>query len=207
MQSDDEQVEELKRWWKKYGSPIVGGLAIGLIAVFGSRAWFDYQERQRISASAEYEQLQLELSSNNLEAARQRGAYLMDSYARTPYASLAGLALAKAHVERDDLAAARERLQWVLDNARDPELVHLARLRLARVLAAEGQPAQALALLEGVAAGAYGASYEELRGDLYVDSGDVERARAAYLKALESLGFGAGSELVQMKLDDLGRRS
>ncbi len=206
MQSDDEQIEELKRWWKKYGSPIVGGLAIGLILVFGIRAWFDYQERQRVSASAEYEQLQLELSSNNLEAARQRGAYLMDSYARTPYAALAGLALAKAHAERDDLPAARERLQWVLEHARAPELVHLARLRLARVLAAEGQPREALALLSGVDVGGYGATYEELKGDLYVDSGDVASARTAYLKAIESLGFGAGAELVQMKLDDLGRQ-
>ena len=204
MRTDDEQVEDLKRWWKKYGGPLVGGLIIGLTLVFGSRAWLDYQETQRISASAEYEQLQNELAAGNVDAAVRRGGYLMDSYKRTPYAVLAALALAKMHVERDELPAARERLQWALDRAREPELVHVARLRLARVMAAEGQTRQAIALLEGVDAGAFSASYEELKGDLYADSGDVARARTAYRKALEGLEFGAGAELVQMKLDDLG---
>lgn len=206
MRTDDEQVEDLKRWWKKYGSPLAGGLAIGLALVFGSRAWLEYQERQRVSASAEYEQLQGELAGGNTEAALRRGAYLADSYARTPYAVLAALALAKMHVEQGDLQAARERLQWALDRAREPELAHVARLRLARVMAAQGQTPQAIALLEGAAPGAFAASYEELKGDLYAASGDLARAREAYLKALEGLGFGAGAELVQMKLDDLGIR-
>ena len=71
-----------KRWWKKYGAPIVGGLAIGLIAVFGSRAWFDYQERQRVGLGG-IRTAAARTVEQQSEAARQRGAYLMDSYART----------------------------------------------------------------------------------------------------------------------------
>lgn len=204
MRTDEEQMDDLKQWWKKYGGPVATGLAIGLALVLGSRAWMDYRETQRVSASAEYEQLRGELAADNVEAARQRGAYLIDNYSRTPYAVLAAFGLAKMHVVHGDLPAARERLQWALDNAHEPAFAHVARLRLARVMAAEGQAADAIKLLDGAAPGEFAAAYEELRGDLYASSGDPGRAREAYLRALDRLEGGAGAELVQMKLDDLG---
>ncbi|MDR2877841.1 MAG: tetratricopeptide repeat protein [Chromatiales bacterium] len=204
MRTDEEQIDDLKQWWKKYGGPVATGLAVGLALVLGSRAWMDYRENQRISASSEYEQLRGELAADNVDAARQRGAYLIDNYARTPYAALAAFGLAKMHVAHGDFTAALERLQWALDNAREPEVTHVARLRLARVMAAGGETAAALTLLDGAKQGEFVAAYEELRGDLYASSGDNERARAAYLRALDRLKGGPGADLVQIKLDDLG---
>ncbi len=204
MKTDDEQLEELKQWWKKYRAPIISGVVIGVVALGGSRAWISHQENQAQSASAEYAQLQIELMTGNTDAVTRRGGHLIDNYGRTPYAVLAAFALAKAHVEAGDLAAAANRLQWAVDNARTPEMVHVARLRLARVIAADGRAQQALALLEGVNAGAFSASYEELKGDLYAETGQRDRARTAYRNAMTALDFGAGAEIVQMKLDGLG---
>lgn len=204
MKTDDEQIEEIKQWWKKYRAPIISGIVIGVVALGGSRAWISHQENQARSASAEYAQLQNELMAGNDDAVNRRGDHLIDNYARTSYAALAALILAKQHVEQGDLAAAATRLQWVVDNARTPELVHVARLRLGRVIAAEGRAQQALALLEGVDAGEFAASYEELKGDLYAETGQRDRARAAYRNAIAALEFGAGAEIVQMKLDELG---
>jgi predicted negative regulator of RcsB-dependent stress response len=206
MQTDDEQLDELKRWWKKYGGPALTGLAVGLVLVFGSRFWLDSQERQRQTASAEYEQLRGELVTGNLEAANSRVAYLTDKFGRTPYAVLGALALAGAQVERGQLEEARTQLQWALDHARAEEVEHIARLRLARVQAALGDTGAALATLGTQSPVAFAAEYEELRGDLHVASGDAERARLAYERALDALELGAGSELVQMKLDNLGVR-
>lgn len=204
MATDEEQLEDIRRWWKKNGQAVTIGLIIGLAAVFGTRAWVDYQERQRLSASAEYEQLESELGQGNSEAVLSRGKYLIDNYARTPYAVLAALTLAKIQADKGDLAAARERLQWAVDHARMPEFVHIARLRLARVIAAQGDAAQALKLVEGVDAGAFAPSYDELKGDLYLAAGDRDKARAAYQKAIGELESGPGSEALQTKLDDLG---
>ncbi len=206
MQTDDEQLEELKRWWKKYGGPVITGLVVGLVLVLGARMWMDHQERQRQTASAEYEQLRSELDIGNIEAARSRTAYLTDKFKRTPYAVLATLALASAQVERDQLEEARSNLQWAVDNARDPEPGAVARLRLARVQAALGDHSAALATLGSSAPAAFAAAYEELRGDLHAASGNPQQARAAYERALEALEFGPGSELVQLKLDNLGER-
>jgi predicted negative regulator of RcsB-dependent stress response len=72
------------------------------------------------------------------------------------------------------------------------------------VIAAEGDPAAAIKVLESVDAGMFAASYDELKGDLYAAAGDRDQARAAYRKAIAELNSGAGSDLVQMKLDDLG---
>lgn len=204
MKTDDEQLEDIKQWWKKYRAPIISGLVIGALALGGSRAWISHQENQAQSASAEYAQLRMELATGNTEAVTRRGGYLIDNYARSPYAVLAALALAKMHVEQNDLAAAANRLQWAVEHARTPELVHVARLRLARVIAADGRGQQALTLLEGTDAGAFAAAYEELKGDLYAENGQSDRARTAYRNAMSALEFGAGAEIVQMKLDGLG---
>ncbi len=204
MKTDDEQIEDIKQWWKKYRAPIISGIVIGALALGGSRAWMSHQENQAQSASAEYAQLRMELASGNTEAVTRRGGHLIDHYARSPYAVLAAFALAKMHVEQDDLTTAANRLQWAVDHARTPELVHVARLRLARVIAADGRAQQALALLEGIGTGAFTAAYEELKGDLYAENGQPDRARTAYRNAMSALEFGAGAEIVQMKLDGLG---
>lgn len=204
MSTDDEQLQEIKEWWKKYRTPLIAGVIIGASALIGTQAWTNHQQRQALSASAEYDQMQTEMLMGNTEALTRRGDYLIENYARTPYAALAALVLARVHVEQDDLGSAAVRLQWVVDNAKVPEMAHVARLRLARVIAADGRPDQALALLEGVASGAFAASYDEVRGDIYAETGRTDQARRAYRSALAELGFGAGSEVIQLKLDGLG---
>lgn len=203
MYTDDEQLNDIKEWWKKNRTPLLGGLIIGAVALIGARGWMNHLETQRVSASAEYEQLQVEIKNGNHDALARRGDYLIENYSRTPYAVLAAFALARVYVEKGDLAAAADRLQWAIDHAKSPEMTHIARLRLARVMAADGKAQQALALIEGVGADAFAASYEELKGDLYAETGQTDRARRAYQSAVNALDVGA-AEIVRMKLDGLG---
>lgn len=202
---EEEQLEQLKRWWTEYRVPVIAGLIIGFGVLFGSRAWIGYQHNMATSASTEFEQLRVELAQQNGEAVVERGSYIIDSYPDTPYAVMAALAIAKLKVDQSDLAEARQRLQWVIDNGEQREFVHVARLRLARVLIAEGAAEQALELVEGVDPGAFGASYAEIKGDIYAELGRHDMARSAYRQALEQLDTDADSQLLRMKLADLGR--
>ena len=49
--TDDEKLAELKKWWGENGGSIITGIVLGLAVLFGSKAWFAYQERNAETAS------------------------------------------------------------------------------------------------------------------------------------------------------------
>lgn len=202
-QEEEEQLQELKKWWQKYRNPVIYGLLAGVVTVVGVRAWMNYQANIAASASNEYEQLQVELRQGNAEAVAKRGAYIIDTYPRTPYASLAAFTLARENVDKGDVAAARTRLQWVVDHGKPDEFVHIARLRLGKLMLAQGEGAQALALLEAAPPEAYVAEYEELKGDIYAETGQPDKARQAYQLALDKIGTRGDTQALRVKLNNL----
>lgn len=129
---------------------------------------------------------------------------LMNEYAGTPYAGMAGLTLARIQHDRGDRAAARSALQWTLANAKGPAL-HAARLRLARLQLEAGEVEAARALLGVKDRGGFDAEYQELQGDLLRSQGQPNDARAAYREAIRRTPADAAYlRLLTMKLDDLG---
>lgn len=97
-------------------------------------------------------------------------------------------------------------LDWVIRHAKDDSLKLLARLRLARIKLAVGDPQAALTALAGVNAGGFAPLYAELRGDAYAKLGKADDARAAYTQALAQWAPDMGDKsMVQMKLNDLGQ--
>ena len=45
METEDQQLEDFKKWWKENGSSIITGVVLGLAVLFGTRSWFTWQER------------------------------------------------------------------------------------------------------------------------------------------------------------------
>ena len=151
----------------------------------------------------EFEQLMVELKQPNNQAVNERAERIISTYPETPYASLAAMALAKAKLADGDSSTAREKLQWAVDHAQQSEIQHTARLRLAKVMIAQGDPAQAITLLDGADAENFVALYEEVKGDAYIATGDTAKAAQSYKKALAAQSPGASSQQLQMKLDDI----
>nr|WP_292977667.1 tetratricopeptide repeat protein [Nitrosomonas sp.] len=111
---------------------------------------------------------------------------------------------AHSAVQAGNNQSASDMLQWVLDHSDEPEVKDIARLRLANVLVDESKYDQALTLLNAQHAASFTGLYADLRGDALVASGKTEEARAAYQKALDSLGIqSAYRNVVQMKFDTL----
>jgi hypothetical protein len=110
------------------------------------------------------------------------------------------LRLAKLAMDSGDTATAIQRLEWVIANAKLDELKDIARLRLAQVQFAAGQPAEAQKLLEGVTTASLTAERDTLMGDFYLAGNDPAKARAAYAAALAA---SSGNRLLQLKLDNL----
>ncbi|MCB1826347.1 MAG: tetratricopeptide repeat protein, partial [Candidatus Competibacteraceae bacterium] len=198
--TDDERVEDLKKWWKENGASIIGGIALGLVAIFGWQYWNSYRATQAEAASQAYDIFVAATEKPDAEQARQQGQGLLTDFPHSAYAALTALRLAKLAMDSGDTAAASQRLEWVIGNAQLDEFKDIARLRLARVLFAAGRTEEAGKLLESVTTTTLMAERDELRGDLYLASNDAAKARTAYAAALAASG---GNTLLQLKFDNL----
>jgi len=207
--TEDEELAQIKEWWQRNGKPLLAGGALALVVAFGWQGWHKHQAHRAQSASALYQQL-VDASlkpSEKPDAARVADIYgqLQSEFAGTHYAQYGSLLVAKVAVEEGKLDDAAAGLRAILDKPADATLGEVARQRLARILAAQGKAEEGLALLAGEAAPAFQGDREELRGDLLVQLGRPDEARAAYEKARAAQGEDAGAGPLQMKLDDLAK--
>jgi predicted negative regulator of RcsB-dependent stress response len=203
---EQEQVEELKAWWKQHGGIIAAAVVAAALAFAGWQGWRWYQANQAAHASALYETLSKAAQANDAKALRDAAGTLVESYPRTLYASMGALVAARYYFDRNDLKTAKAQLQWVMERSRSQDFKDLARLRLATVLLDETAYDEALKLLDAAPAAAYEAQYAALRGDLLVAKNQAAEARAAYKLALEKADGkdGAFQESVRMRLEALG---
>jgi predicted negative regulator of RcsB-dependent stress response len=203
---EQEQVEELKAWWKQHGGLITAAVVAAALTFAGWQGWRWYQASQAAHASTLYETLSKAAQANDAKALRDAAGTLVESYPRTLYASMGALVAARYHFERNDLKTAKAQLQWVMERSPSRDFKDLARLRLATVLLDETAYDEALKLLDAAPAPAYEAQYAALRGDLLVAKNQAAEARAAYKLALEKADGrdGAFQESVRMRLEALG---
>ena len=201
--SEDEDLEKAKEWWKKNGSSIIWGIAIGLTAVIGFNFWQQYTTGKADAASTLFNQILQQDASGHLETLPQLARELREDYGSTAYAPQAALLLAKVKLETGDRAGAVEALDWVLKNANDEATRHAARLRLAALQIYGGQADDALQLLaQARERSGFASRYAELEGDAWMAKGEREKAREAYGRALGSLPQGSPyAVILQHKLD------
>ena len=201
---DEEELENLKRWFRENWVALAAGLAIGFGAIGGWQGWKAYQEKQSLAGSQMYDDLKKALAAGKTDEAAAIADKLQASYSGTPYAGAAALRLAQVRVSARDFDGALQRLDWVVDHGDEPGLQQLAKLRKARVLWQQSKPDEALKLLDDGEAGDYASLYAELRGDIAYSKNDRDTARKAYQAALDSAPEAAANRaLLQQKLDDL----
>ncbi|MDH5518119.1 MAG: tetratricopeptide repeat protein [Gammaproteobacteria bacterium] len=203
FETEEQQVEALKKWWKENGKQIIVGTVVGFSLIIGWRYYIDYAEKQTSAASALFEQIiaKTDASSNSVDKTAVFEKIKKD-YSSTPYSASAALVLAKTYYEAGNKDKSVETLDYVISNSKDSILVQVAKERKARVLIDMAKPQDALLVLSDDVDQAFKAIFEELKGDAYTLLGDVEKARAAFDKAL--LNSSGDKTMLQMKRDNLG---
>jgi predicted negative regulator of RcsB-dependent stress response len=203
---EQEQVDELKAWWKQHGGLIGAVVLAAAVAFAGWQGWRWYQVSQSTQASVLYDTVTKAAQANDAKALRDAAGTLVETYPRTLYASMGALVAARYYFDRNDLKTAKAQLQWVRDHSPSDDFKDLARLRLAAVLLDEKAYDEALKLLEAKPAEAYEAQYAAMRGDLLLAKNQAADARAAYKLALEKSDKkdGGFQESVRMRLEALG---
>jgi len=203
--SESEQYERAKEWVRNNGLWIVAGVALGAAGWWGLNFYQDRRTAQVEVASVRYEEMLDAFARND----RTRGLTLVEDLNReydwTPYAALASLMAARVHVEANELDKAAVSLRSVMDTAAEAEVRLVARMRLARVQAAQGKYDEALATLQVEEAGAFAPRLADVRGDVLLAKGDREGALREYLAARAGENDGrVDHELLDLKIRDLG---
>ncbi len=204
METDEEQVEKLKKWWQENGRSVIAGVVIGVGGLFGYRFWVDYQNTVAEEASLHFDEMVQALENNKYDAVQIRANNLLTDYSSTEYAILARLALARLHVDKGEFEKAGEQLQQVVGTVDKQPLGYLARKRLATVQLQMSLTDKALTTLAVDFPPEFGAGIDELKGDIYTEQGKTAEAAESYRKALRGSPGPANSEFLQQKLDDLG---
>jgi len=212
---EEETLESLKRWWNESGKSLLLGVVVFGVGYLGWGQWQNMQQASSAAASDIYEEIGVtvvlgpgvQLDDDAIANAKQLIAQLKEEHSSSVYALYGALYGARLAVDDRDLDTAESELQWILDNAQsgfmsetDESLLITAKLRLARVILAKDEAQRALDVLAGVSPGAFEAEYEEIRGDIYVELGQLVEAQASYQAARDA---GSTSDTLQMKLDDI----
>jgi len=201
-----DQGEAVKKWLQDNGSAIVMGLVIAFGGLFGFKQWQNWQDTNRQQASYEFEVMNQQLAQNQLDAAMDNFQILKDDHSKSPYASMAALQMARARLEANQADLAIGLYEYVVENGYPKAMQVVARERLARVLLDQGQPAEALTVLQGADdTTGFESRFAEVRGDIQFAQGRTDEAATAYREALDALEAGAGDRArLLMKLESLG---
>jgi predicted negative regulator of RcsB-dependent stress response len=202
---EQEQLDELKAFWKEYGNLITWLIVIALGALAAWNGWQWYQREQAGKAGAMYDELDRAAQAGDADRAARVFADLKERYPRTAFAEQAGLLAAKLQYEKGKPDAAKESLRWVAEHAVEPAYKSIARLRLAGVMLDQKQYDEALKQLAAVEGKEFQALAQDRRGDILLAQGKRDEAKAAYQAVWKALDPAVEyRRLVEAKLTSLG---
>ncbi len=206
-ETEEQQVEALKKWWKENGTSLIIGLFAGVSALFGWRYYVEQNSIHAVNASDMYMQvIQSSMTKTIDDKTIDIQNQLINEYSNTPYAALSALTLAKIEYEKGEVEGAVAQLELAVKHANDDVTKQIASLRLAAVYLEQKKYNEAMSLLNMKHDAAYDAQYEELKGDLFSAKGEIAEARAAYDKAISLQGI-AASKWLQLKRQNLGQKN
>jgi len=204
FETEEQQVEALKNWWKDNGKLVITGIVAGALLIGGYRFYKEHEKTQANSASDLYTEITtMANKGGDTNALQDKVNNLMAEYAKSPYAALAAMQLARQQINNNQPAQALQQLDWVITHTQQPELQVLAKIRMARLLISLKDYDRAQPLLTADFPASFTALVEELRGDLYRAKGETDKARESYDKAILAAGAGA-SQWLKLKRQDLG---
>ncbi len=202
-QTEEQQVEAIKGFWKDNGNAIIAGLAIGFAGFIGLNYYKDHKLQQELNASEAY-QVMLDAAAKDSASFAAAGEKFIAENDGSSYTMLTAIALAKEAADKQEWAQAETYLTTAIDKSVDDSIKAIATLRLARVQLQLEKYEQALTTLSAQLPAAFAANAEEIKGDVYFKQGKTELARVAYQAAIDGVDE-ANNPSLQMKLDDLAQ--
>ena len=202
--TEEQQLEQIRNWWKENGTSVILGAVIGLSALGGWKFYQTHQIDTGRAASDAFEQV-VKLSEQEGKSAElvKSAETLVKDHSGTVYAQFGQLYLAREAVKNNELDKAAEWLKAVAAKPEHEAIGHTATIRLARILLAQNKAEEALALAQvsKEKAGTYNGAYAMVRGDALLALGRLADANAAFNEAKTEGDPVANHPELSMKLD------
>ncbi len=202
---EQEQLDELKHFWAKWGDLITWVLIVVLAGYAAWMGWQSWSAKQAAQSAALYDTVERAALSADLPVLDRSVADIKDKFASTTYAHQAVLLAARVYQDRGRPADAKTQLLWVIDKASDEGYQALARLRLAALLIDEKAYDQARQYLTAKTPDAFAPLMADRLGDIAMLQSQTTQATEHYKKAWDGLEPNAEyRRLVAVKLAALG---
>ena len=198
---EEQEINQLKDWWKENGKTIIVSFILGVGGMFGWRYWQAHQAEKIAQASAQYDAL-IYSAQQDEQAKKANIEQFVQDNSKTAYAVFALLDEAKKATEKQDFAAAEANLNQALTQSQDEVLTSIVALRLSAVQFQLGQLDNALTTLNQVKGESFNARKAILTGDIQVAKGDKVAAKNSFEQAQQS-GSQLEQQMAKMKLNNL----
>ena len=201
---EQEQVDELKALWKKYGSYITRGVIAFFVLYALFQGWGYYQTKQSLGASEAYQSIVV-LDEKNTKEIMRKSQNLIDEFGGTPYAGRAAILFAKASYLEGLKDKAKEKLEWASSHAKESATGSIALIQLGQILVEEKKYEDALKRVSDVDNEGYLGLANDLKGDALNAMVKKVEAKKAYQEALKRFGpKDPYAKFTQEKLESLG---
>jgi len=202
---EQEQLDELKHFWKKNGNLITWVLIAALAGYAAWNGWNYWQGDQAVKAGAMFDELDRAAQTGDADKATRVFSDLKERYPRTAFTQQGGLLAAKVQFEKGKADAAQATLTWVAENAVEFEYKTVALLRLSGLSLDAKKYDDALKQLDAASAPDFAALVADRRGDVLLAQGKPDDAKVSYNKAWKQMDSKLDyRRLIEAKLTALG---
>ena len=202
--TDQQQAELIKNWLTKNAKFLSAVLILGLSGFFGGQYFRESNQKQAEMASKLFSELEYSVKLKRASQAQSLLQQIDNDFANTPYQDQGHLLMSKLFIDATEYDNAIIQLEFLLDNSEEESLQHISRLRIARIKLQQNFLDEALTTLQTESMGTFEAKYEEIKGDIYSEKGDLLQARESYHRALELMLPGNFDyDFIQIKLKDI----
>lgn len=202
---EQEQLDQIKHFWKQYGDAITWFLIVVLAAYAAWNGYNYWQRREAAQVAVLFDELERSVDAGETSRVERVFADIKDKFPKTAYAQQGGLLAARHFHDKTKPDQAQAALRWVVDNSTDPGYQAIAKLRLAALLMDAKDFAGSASLLAGEFPAGFEALAADRRGDLATLQGKPAQARADYEKAFTLLESSSPyRRMIEVKLNALG---
>jgi predicted negative regulator of RcsB-dependent stress response len=202
---EQEQLDELKAFWSRYGNAITWALIVVLAGFAGWNGYQYWQRSQSTQAAALFDEVDRAAKAGDTAKVERAFADMKDKFASTTFAQQAGLLAAKTLFDKGNLDASKAALTWVAAQSSDEGYQPVARLRLAAVLMDAKSYDEAMQQLSGSFPKDFEPLVADRKGDVFALQGKKTEAVAHYKTAYTGLDERDDyRRIVEVKLNSLG---